>query len=190
MKKLLVIIIITLFSFICGCKTTNDDRKKFSNSSESSNSKNGKIELNEDLENLLKESYVSIVNEKLTRFNDESGSEIHKLVNINDYEIIGYFGEYGGDGAIYVLLMKGAHVAFSAIPEDNGFGIIKMNDDQRTRLYVFKKITGELPLVIDLNSNIVSDLAYACSNGYLTIDDMDIIYELYQSYIEELDVEK
>jgi len=150
------------------------------------------IELSVELATTLKEAYAKIVNNKLQMFNEElDGLNIgtYNLKDPNSLEILGYFGEYGRDGNIHVLMIKDVimlHINIMLYTEKITIGI---TENQNFKGYSFRSSLG-LPLIIDLNENKIDDLSYACNNGILSINDMDKIYCYYLKMLEELDNEK
>lgn len=133
------------------------------------------LEMNNELKFFLKMSYVNIINSEL-----QSGP-----VCIDDVDIISYFGEYGVNGNIYVLMIKGVYMHPMSIPENNYF-VFTMKQGDISRTYYIKKRISELPLIMDLNKNKIYNLLEVCNNGLLSIDEMDRIIYNYKILVGEL----
>lgn len=160
-----------------GLNLVDDNNENNDNESNESNeeSKIDGLEMNDELKFFLKMSYVNIINSEL-----QSGP-----VRIDDVDIISYFGEYGVNGNIYVLMIKGVYMHPMSIPENNYF-VFTMKQDDISRTYYIKKRISELPLIMDLNKNKIYNLLEVCNNGLLSIDEMDRIIYNYKILVGEL----
>ncbi|MBQ7275990.1 MAG: hypothetical protein IJS58_01955 [Bacilli bacterium] len=135
-------------------------------------------EISEELELFLKKTYVDIVNSER-----QSG-----LICVDDVDIIRYIGEYGVNGNIFVLVIKGVLMHPASIPENKYF-IFTMKQDDISRIYYVKKRISELPLVMDLNNNKIYNLFEVCNKGILSIDEMDKIIYNYKIFVGEITYE-
>lgn len=187
-KKILIMISMVCFLFIFGCSVTPNET--------TSNLTPNTMELSSNLEETLKEAYVRITNINIAEKNKElaaSGKEPINLIESDSVEIIGYLGEYGINGNVYVLVIKGKTDPLDGLEpqyinpvlftvRDKGYSLVSVIENDVEKYYYFRKIP-EIPIVINLNEDEIEFLSLAGAKGTLTISDMDNIYALYSDLL-------
>lgn len=142
-------------------------------------------DIDKEIEYTLKEFYCNMHNANVT---DDS-----KKLTVDDMKIIKYFGGFGENNNVHVLLMKNVFIFDKVTTEYYPFDVVTLNDeDGNMKFCYFKLIPGLLEhvIVINLNDNYICSLQKACDYKCLTFSDMQIISSEYNKLAKDIDLKE